>query len=73
MVKPVNDHDEPTLGVDHDPVAEPDTPLSDGALLDLLDARVDGQGRVPAARALGVNYRPLSHCCDSRQVSRRMR
>ena len=34
---------------------------------------MEEQGRVPAARVLGVNYRTLSHCCDSRQVSRRMR
>ena len=73
MVKPVNDHDEPAIDVDHDPGAGLDAPLSDGALLDLLDALVDEQGRVPAARVLGVNYRTLSHCCDSRQVSRRMR
>ncbi len=73
MVKPVNDRDDPAIDVKHDPVAEPDATLSDGALLDLLDALVDGQGRVPAARVLGVNYRTLSHCCDSRQVSRRMR
>ena len=73
MVKPVNDRDEPAIDVDHDPGAEPEDTLSDDALLDLLDALVDEQGRVPAARVLGVNYRTLSHCCDSRQVSRRMR
>ena len=73
MVKPVNDRDEPAIDVDHDPGAGPDAPLSDDALLDLLDALVDEQGRVPVARVLGVNYRTLSHCCDSRQVSRRMR
>ena len=73
MVNAVNDRDEPAIDVDHDPGAGLDAPLSDGALLDLLDALVDEQGRVPAARVLGVNYRTLSHCCDSRQVSRRMR
>lgn len=69
----MNDRDQPAIDTEHDPVAEPDAPISDGALLDLLDALVDEQGRVPAARVLGVNYRTLSHCCDSRQVSRRMR
>ena len=73
MVKPVNDLDEPAIDVEHEPGADLDTPLSDDLLLDLLDALVDGQGRVPAARVLGVNYRTLSHCCDTRQVSRRMR
>lgn len=73
MVKPVNDHDHPDLGVDYDPGAEPDTPLSDDALLDLLDALVGEQGRVPTARVLRVNYRTLSNCFDFRQVSRRMR
>ena len=48
-------------------------PLSDDALLDLLDALVEERGRVPAARVLGVNYRTLAICCDSREVSRRMR
>ena len=32
------------------------SPLSDAALLDLLDALVDDRGRVAAAEALGVNY-----------------
>ncbi len=73
MVNAVNDRDDPVIDVKHDPVGEPDVTLSDGALSDLLDALVDEQGRVPAARVLGVNYRTLSHCCDSRQVSRRMR
>ncbi len=41
--------------------------------MDLLDAVVAERGRVPAAEALGVNYRTLAFCCDSRQVSRRMR
>jgi len=41
--------------------------------LDLLDALVEARGRVPAAQVLGVNCRTLALCCDSRQVSRRMR
>ncbi|MDE2780754.1 MAG: hypothetical protein OXI91_13925 [Chloroflexota bacterium] len=42
--------------------------------LDLLDALVEARGRVPAAaQVLGVNYRTLAFCCDSREVSRRMR
>ena len=49
------------------------SPLSDQSLLDLLDALVEKRGRVAAAQALGVNYRTLSNCCDSRRVSRRMR
>ena len=73
MVKPVNEHDESAINVEHEPGVETEASLSDGALLDLLDALVDQQGRVPAARVLGVNYRTLSYCCDSRQVSRRMR
>ncbi len=41
--------------------------------MDLLDAVVMERGRVPAAEVLGDNYRTLVLCCDSRQVSRRMR
>ena len=41
--------------------------------MDLLDALVVERGRVPAAQVLGVNYRTLALCCDSRQSSRRMR
>ena len=48
-------------------------PLSDSPLLDLLDALVNDLGRVAAAEALGVNYRTLTTCYDSRRVSRRMR
>ena len=51
--------------------AEPS--LSDDLLLELLDALVEARGRVPAAQVLGVNYRTLANCCDTRQVSRRMR
>ena len=73
MVRSVNDRDEHAFEVDHDPGEEPDTPLSDDALLDLLDVLVAERGRVPAAEVLGVNYRTLALCCDSREVSRRMR
>ena len=45
----------------------------DAPLLDLLDALVDGRGRVAAAEALGVNYRTVARCQQSRRVSRRMR
>ena len=48
-------------------------PLSDCPLLDLLDALVEKRGRVAAAQALGVNYRTMTNCQDSRRVSRRMR
>ena len=50
-----------------------DAPLSDGPLLDLLDALVESRGKVAAAEALGVNYRTMTNCHDSRRVSRRMR
>ena len=50
-----------------------DAPLSDGPLLDLLDALVESRGKVAAAEALGVNYRTMTNCYDSRRVSRRMR
>ena len=45
----------------------------DALLLDLLDALVSDRGRTTAARALGVNYRTMMNCHDSRRVSRRMR
>ena len=73
MVKAVNHDDDATREVDQDSDIEPDTPLLDGPLLDLLDALVEERGRVPAAQVLGVNYRTLALCCDSREVSRRMR
>ena len=41
--------------------------------MDLLDALVRDRGRVVAAEALGVNYRTMINCYDSRWVSRRMR
>ena len=50
-----------------------DAPLSDDPLLDLLDALVNGRGKVAAAEALGVNYRTMAACHESRKVSRRMR
>ena len=73
MVKSVCDQDEPALEWGQEPEVEPQAPLSDALLLDLLDALVEERGRVPAAQILGVNYRTLALCCDSRQVSRRMR
>lgn len=48
-------------------------PLSDAPLLDLLDALVEQRGKVAAAEALGVNYRTMVTCYESRHVSRRMR
>ena len=57
---------------DGDSGDKPDFPLSDAPLLDLLDALVNGRGRVAAAEALGVNYRTMMACYDSRRVSRRM-
>jgi hypothetical protein len=50
-----------------------DAALSDDTLLDLLDALVVERGRVAAAQALGVNFRTMATCCDTRRVSRRMR
>ena len=46
---------------------------ADQPLLDLLDALVDERGRVAAAQVLGVNYRTMMACYDTRRVSRRMR
>ncbi|MYC37876.1 MAG: hypothetical protein F4X66_13335 [Chloroflexi bacterium] len=45
----------------------------DQPLLDLLDALVNDQGPTGAAEALGVNYRTVSRCQQSRRVTRRMR
>ena len=72
-VKPVNGHDERDPEAGQEPGIEPDAPLSDDILLELLDGLVNERGRVPAAQVLGVNYRTLALCCESRQVSRRMR
>ena len=63
---------QPATG-DGDSGDERDFPLSDAPLLDLLDALVNDRGRVAAAEALGVNYRTMMACHDSRRVSRRMR
>ncbi len=46
---------------------------ADQPLLDLLDALVNERGPTGAAEALGVNYRTVSRCQQSRRVSRRMR
>ena len=73
MVKALNHDDYAAQEVDYGPGPEPDSPLLDGPLLDLLDALVEERGRVPAAGVLGVNYRTLALCCDTREVSRRMR
>ena len=64
---------ERTAEGDGDPGGGPDSPLSDQPLLELLDALVNDRGRVAAAEALGVNYRTMMNCYDSRHVSRRMR
>ena len=50
-----------------------DSPLSDDSLLDLLNTLVNDRGKVAAAEALGVNYRTMVTCYESRHVSRRMR
>ena len=50
-----------------------DAPLSDDPLLDLLDALVEQRGKMAASEALGVNYRTMMACYESRRVSRRMR
>ena len=63
---------QPATG-DGAPGGRPDFPLSDAPLLDLLDALVKDRGRVAATEALGVNYRTMTACYDSRRVSRRMR
>ena len=63
---------QPATG-DGAPGDRPDFPLSDAPLLDLLDALVNDRGRVAAAETLGVNYRTMMACYDSRRVSGRMR
>ena len=45
----------------------------DAALLAFLDAVVGDLGRVGAAEAMGVNFRTLRECVDSRRVTRRIR
>ena len=68
----MNATQQPVDGDGH-PTGGTDSPLSDQPLLDLLDVLVDDRGRVAAAKALGVNYRTLVNCYNSRRVSRRMR
>ena len=63
---------QPATG-DGDSGDERECPLSDAPLLDLLDALVKDRGRVAAAETLGVNYRTMMACYDSRHVSPRMR
>ncbi len=46
---------------------------ADQPLLDLLDALVNDRGPTGAAEALGVNYRTVARCRQSRRVSQLMR
>ena len=46
---------------------------TDAALWGLLEALIGDQGRVGATEKLGVNYRTLQNCLDSRRLTRRMR
>ena len=46
---------------------------ADQPLLDLLDALVNDRGPTGAAEALGVNYRTVTRCRQSRRVSQLMR
>lgn len=62
MVKPVSDHEQPEFEAYQHPGMEADSPLSDGAQLDLLDAMVEERGRVPATQVLRANFRTLSNC-----------
>ena len=67
------DHDEPGMDGSKGAGDGVSIPLSDDPLLDLLDALVSDRGKVAAAEALGVNYRTMVTCYESRHVSRRMR
>ena len=72
------DHEEPSVdgskrAGDGKSIPLSDAPLTDDPLLDLLDALVNDRGKVAAAEALGVNYRTMVTCHESRHVSRRMR
>ncbi len=69
----MTDHDEPVADGANGSGDGVNVPLSDASLLDMLDSLVDDRGRVAAAEALGVNYRTLAICHDSRLVSPRMR
>ena len=66
-------HKEPVMNGSRDSGDDVNIPLSDEPLLDLLDALVEQRGKVAAAEALGVNYRTMVSCHESRHVSRRMR
>ena len=67
------DHDEPVADGSNGSGYGVNVSPSDASLLDVLDSLVDDRGRVAAAEALGVNYRTLAICQDSRLVSPRMR
>ena len=72
------DHEEPSVdgskgASDGKSIPLSDAPLTDEPLLDLLDALVNDRGKVAAAEVLGVNYRTMMACHESRKVSRRMR
>ena len=66
-------HEEPGMDGLKDEDDGVSVPLSDDSLLDMLDALVEQRGKVAAAEALGVNYRTMMACHESRKVSRRMR
>ena len=55
------------------PGTEPALPYRTMPYWTCWTALVEERGRVPAAQGLGVNHRTLAICCDSRQVSLRMR
>ena len=67
------DHEEQDMDRSKDSRDGVNIPLSDDPLLDLLDALIEQRGKVAAAEALGVNYRTMVVCYESRRVSRRMR
>ena len=46
---------------------------TDAALWGVLDALIGDQGRVGATEKLGVNFRTLRNCLESRRLTRRMR
>jgi len=62
------DDDGPGVGDGYGTVDAGDQPL-----LDLLDALVNDRGPTAAAEALGVNYRTVTRCRQSRRVTLRMR
>ena len=67
------DHEEPGMDGAKGDGDGMSIPLSEDPLLDLLDVLVSDRGKVAAAEALGVNYRTMVTCHESRHVSRRMR